>query len=118
MTRLTLGEDREGMRAGLGAISLVVGPPGGDSSLPPPLGLDGASGWAPLLVEEPMLLLAALPSWWALEEPEPEGVDDTRERKLGITRCLKSDCTRIRIKLRIFSIKLRRKCTFDFKLHL
>jgi len=86
-----LGEDREGMRADLGAISLLVGPPGGDSSLPPPLGLVGASGWLLLLLaEEPMLILAALLCWWALEELELEGVDDTRERKLGITRCLQS----------------------------
>lgn len=96
--RLTLGEESEGMRVVLGAISLLVGPPGAKSS--GPLGLETASGWLappppPLLFELPMLPLVLVCWRWALEEPEAEGVDDTRERKLGITRCLKSRTSKL-----------------------
>jgi hypothetical protein len=96
--KLTLGDESEGMRVVRGAISLLVGPPGAGSSRP--LGLEAASGWLappppPPLFELPMLPLALVCWRWALEEPEAEGVDDTRERKLGITRCLKSRTSKL-----------------------
>lgn len=86
------------MRVVRGAISLLVGPPGVESSRP--LGLEAASGWLappppPPLFELPMLPLVLVCWRWALEEPEAEGVDDTRERKLGITRCLKSRTSKL-----------------------
>jgi hypothetical protein len=86
------------MRVVRGAISLLVGPPGAGSS--GPLGLEAGSGWLappppPPLFELPMLPLALVCWRWALEELEAEGVDDTRERKLGITRCLKSRTSKL-----------------------